>query len=252
MGKLADKLREIARGGAQPIGFAPMASRAQMPRMIVAAYLDAADGAALAEAIQNGADAVMVPVGPATTDDTLKAASAAGQRAMWGGILVVGGRDEVERLHKAKSDFVVLGSSSINANALLVDGVDKILEIDPSWDDVLLRTVEQLPITAILFRVLGAEDLTIQHILQCQKVVALARKPAFVLVPQSVGAGTLAVLRDAGVSGVVVSPHAVKDFRAAVHDLPPPKRREEHLDATLPGRAAAVSHDHDDEEEDDD
>ena len=249
MGKLADKLRELARGGGQPIGFAGMAARTQTPRMLVGTHLDAPDQQAVEDAVQSGADVILFQAGPATTDDMFKTFGTAGQRAMWGGILAMGGRDEVERLSKAKSDFVVLGSGTINADALLAENIDKVLEIDASWDDMLLRTVDQLPITAVLYRALGAEDLTVQHLMQCQKIIALARKPAFVLLPPAVGVRSLTLLRDAGVYGVVVPPGAVKDFRMAVHELPAPKRREERMEATLP--APGHGHEHDEDEDDD-
>ena len=252
MGKLADRLREIARGGTQPMGFAAGAVRSHAPRMLTATLLDVADAQAVSDVVQAGADAALIPVGAATGDEVLKAVATAGQRAMWGGVLAAGGRDEVERLQKARGDFVVLGSDSLGANALLPENIDKLLEVDIAWDDISLRGVEHLPVVAVLFRVLSPERLTIRHLLQCQKVVALTRKPVLAVLPPTVGIESLLLLRDTGIYGVVVPPPTVKDFRAAIRELPTPSQRQERLEATLPaGPQRALPTEPDEEEGED-
>ena len=249
MGKLADRLREIARGGTQPMGFAAGAVRSHAPRMLTATLLDVADAPAVAEVVQAGADAVLVPGGAATGDEVLRAVATAGQRAMWGGVLTVGGREEVERLQRARGDFVVLGSDSLGANALLAENIDKLLEVDPTWEDISLRGVEQLPVVAVLFRVVSAERLTIHHLLQCQRVVALTRKPVLAVLPPTVGIESLSLLRDAGIYGVVVAPPTVRDFRAAIRELPALKRGQERMEAMLPAGQPGAPYAEPDEEE---
>lgn len=231
------------------MGFALGTTRSHAPRMVTATLLDAADAQAVADVILAGADAVLVPVGAATGDEVLRAVATAGQRAMWGGVLAVGGREEVERLKKAKGDFVVLGSDTLGANALLAENIDKLLEVDPTWEDISLRGVEQLPVVAVLFRVVSAERLSIRHLLQCQRVVALTRKPVLAVLPPTVGIESLSLLRDAGIYGVVVPPPTVRDFRAAIRELPAPKRGQERMEAILPAGPQGASHAEPDEEE---
>lgn len=233
MGKLADRIKAMARGAAPPIGFALAPPRAQPPSLLVAALLDATGGEGMAQAIQDGADVVLVPVGPATGEAALKAVRSALRQAMWGAVLEVGNKQDVERLQKAGCDFVVLRGGALSADVLSIEELDTLLEPDPAWEDTLLRGVEQLPVLAILYRVV-AEAVTIQQLLQVQRLVGLTRKPLLVVLPPTVSPQQLRPLRDAGVSGVVVPPASVKDFRAAVRDLPPPKKPKERAEVLLP------------------
>lgn len=234
MGKLTDRLKELSRGGSQPVGFAPAAPRPSPPAMLVMASVEMAEGEAASQAAQSEADAVLAPVGPATTDDTIRTLRNATRRTLMGAALTAGGKDIVDRLQRAGCDFVLLSNETLAADILTEERTDKVLEIEPAWSDIFVREIERLPVEAVLFRIMGGERLSLQQYLQCLRVASLARKPVLVMLPGSVGTEALQPLRDAGVSGVVVPVSSVKAFRSAARSLPPPRKPKERLDAILP------------------
>lgn len=252
MGKLADRLKEQARGGAQPMGFTPLAAPSAAPAMVVMAQVESGELEAVSQAVRTEADGVLVSVGPATPDQTLRAMRTAARQALWGGVLAVGTREAVERLQRAGCDFVVLGSGALPADILAEEKLDKVLEVDPEWSDVMVRGLEQLPLAAVAFRVVTGETMTIHRLLLCQRVVALTRKPVLAVLPPAVGPDQLLPLRDAGVSGIIVPAGAAREFRKAVRELPPPKRPRERLEAVLPLGLTVARREREEEEEEGD
>ena len=192
---------------------------------------------------------MLVGVGPATTDEALAAVHEAVGRLMWGGSVELGGRPEVQRLERAGCDLALLRNPGLQADALAPE-IDKILEVEEEWSDSLLRAVEALPVAAVLYRVNSVEHLTIQQLIELQRVVLLVRKPLIASLAPSIGPDSLRVLRDAGVAGIMVVPSKVKDFRSALRALPPPKKTRDKVDAIVPA-APTTHHDHGEEDDED-
>ena len=252
MGKLADRLKEVIERPVRPIGFRAGAAQAKPPALVLLANIDGGQKEEAARAVHEGAQGVLAAVGTATADETLAELATAAGGGLWGGALEAGGRADVERLREAGAHFVLFRSTGVSGEGLEAEEIDKILEVEQNWPDMLLRPVDRLPVAAALYRLQEGEALSIQALLQCRRIVALVGKPLLVSLPPGIGTSALTLLRDAGVMGVVVSASAVAEFHAAIRDLPPPKRDHERMDAVLPrgGPAPLQEADDDDEEED--
>ena len=85
MSKFSDRVKEMTQGVTRPMGFAPAAQRPAPLPLILFARADAGDMHAITEAAHEGAEGVLVGVGPATTDEALAAVHEAVGRLMWGG-----------------------------------------------------------------------------------------------------------------------------------------------------------------------
>lgn len=251
MSRLADRLRQMAEGAPRPMGLVPGIVRPRPPSMLTIALLGTATPDAVAAAVAAGADAVVVDGSGVSAGEALRDIKSAAGEALLGGRLEKGGKEDVDRLETAGADMVVLGGGSVHPGALLPEKIDKILEIDPSWDDVLLRGVEQLRVEAVFVPLPTFDAPTILDLLRLQRTLGLARKPAFVVLSPGLGTDLLAIFREAGISGVVVPPAAVGDFHSAIKDLPPPpRRRQERADAMLPvGSLGPRPHEEEEEEE---
>ena len=249
MSKLSDRLKEVSSGVVRPLGFGLSVPRPQSLPLLLVALMDSLEQQIVSQVVKEGAEVVLAPAGPVTDEKTLKAMVSARDGALWGGVLEAGGRDEIERLERAGCDVVLLRSGALAADTLIPEKVDKLLEVDPAWPDILVRGLGQLPVAAAVFRIQAGETMSIQQLLQCQRIVGLAQKPILVTLPPTVGTEALALLRDAGVSGVMVAPGMVKDFRTALKELPPRKPRE-RPDAVLP-IGLLGSHEESEEDEED-
>lgn len=251
MGKLADRLREVMERTARPIGFRSTAMQAKTAQLLLLASVDGGETEAASTAIRGGAHGVLATVGPGTEADALKDVGTAAAGGIWGGAMEAGGREEVDRLKLAGAHFALFRSTGVAGDALEVEDIDKVLEVDQAWPDMLLRSVAGLPVAAVLYR-LSVDGLTLQGLLQCRRVASLVGKPLLAAIPPGIEGASMTLLRDTGVDGVIVPAAAVPEFHAAIRDMPPPKKTKEHMDAVLgrgDGRAPVPE---DDEEDDDD
>lgn len=238
---------------AGPIGFRSAAVQAKTAQLLLLASIEGAETGAAGAAIREGAQGVLATVGPASDVDVLKEVGTAAAGGLWGGAMEAGGKEEVARLKQAGAHFALFRSTGVAGDALEVEDIDKILEVDQAWPDMLLRSVAQLQVAAVLYRLSG-DGLTLQGLLQCRRVASLVGKPLLAGIPPGIEGVSLTLLRDTGVDGVIVPAAAVPEFHAAIRDMPPPKKAKEHMDAVLglSGGRGSLHEEEDDEEDDDD
>jgi len=253
LSKLADLLKQASQAYTRPIGFGAMTARSTPLPMVLIAEVDSAAAAGVEAAIAAGAQAVLAP---AAGTAAVTAAKAAVAKGTLGATLDDGTKDDVARLEKDGCEFVVLRSTGLPADVLTADSLEKLLEVDASWPDALIRGVEVLPLAGIVYRIPAGEPLTIQQLLLCRRVAGLAGKPLFVAVPAGLGGAAAQPLRAAGAVGLLVPAAAAGEFRDAIKALPVPKRQKENIEATLPtgfmSRAKESEHDDDDDGDGDD
>lgn len=252
MSKLADLLKQASQAYNRPMGFGAAQARAAALPMVLIAEVDSAAAAGIGAAVAAGAQAVLAP---AANSAMVTAAKAAATKGTLGAALDGGTQEDVARLEQDGCEFVVLRSTGLPADVLTADAPEKLLEVDGSWPDALIRGVEGLPLAGIVYRIPAGEPLTIHQLLLCRRVAALAAKPLFVAVPAGLGGDAARPLRDAGAVGLLVPAAVVGEFRDAIKVLPPPKRQKENIEATLPtgfmSRAKEAEHDDDDDGDDD-
>ena len=87
------------------------------------------------------------------------------------------------------------------------DEIGKILEIESSLSEGLLRAANELPIDAVLITTEqeGEYFLTWHHLMLFQRFANLLTKPLFVSIPSSVTANELQALWETGVDGTYPS-----------------------------------------------
>ena len=232
MSKLSDAMRRALRREARPIGFAASATR-PIPTMLLLARVQGA--AEAGEAAAQGADAVITTSAghlPRGTD-----------AAIWGTEALVEGRAGARALREAGADFLVFADDATDASVLLEEDLGFIMRISLDAEDTFLRTVESLPLDALL--VPGLEGaLTVRRTLDLRRLTAFARKPLILPVTPAIDGTALEALRDCGVIGAVVEGAAgAAALRPKIDALAPRRRPKDGRSVSvLPGGAVAVTH----------
>ena len=241
MSKFVDTLKRLSQAAPAPMGFlpsrpSPSRLRIQLLAVVAPENLDhAADFAA-------GADAILLPVArqsPSTKRLAQLTDTVTG--VPWGGWLK-GGHAGVPELVKAGCDFIIFPASHTPLTVASDGGSGKILEVEASLNEGLLRAINNLPADAVFVTNDLTEDdsLTWQHLLLFQRFASLLTKPLLVPVPYGVGAEELKALWEAGVDCVVMEtegmpPDRLKELRKIIDSLAfPSHSRREKMEPMLP------------------
>lgn len=236
MSKFIDKLRLVSGASSPPMGFRTITAPPPKPRMLLVAALAEASVEGLAD-YASGADGGLVPVHKLSSGaKTVNKISRAMPAIPWGGWLKGVKGEGVKPLVEAGADFVVFPSDTSLAMLHNVK-IGKILEVGASLDEGLLKTINDLPLDAVLTsgEAEKASLLTWHHLMLCRRCAELVNKPLLASVPASVGSSELQALWAAGVVAVVVEtpPQGrISELRQIIDKLtfpPPSKRKKEPL-----------------------
>ncbi len=206
MSRFMEKLNQVSQAAPQPMGFRAIPAALSKPKMLLIASLTQANFEGMADYVV-GADAGLLPIfelslGARAFKEVLEAVS----DIPWGGRLKDISQEEITEIVNAGCDFVVFPAASTALAILQGDTVGKILEIEVSLNEGLLRAVDKLPVDAVL---IGGEQeegrsLTWHQLMHFQQCADLLAKPLLASVPPSVTATELQALCAMGVDGVVV------------------------------------------------
>lgn len=264
MSKFIDTLDRLSRSEPQPIGFRVTHSVSPKPKIQLVASLAEENAESLADHVA-GADAGLLRIAkPGPGAKALQKISQAVSDIPWGGWLQDGGPREVKGIAKVGGDFVVFPATTTPLAILQDDEMGKILEVEASLGEGLLRAANELPVDAVLIAGEQGDDflLTWQHLLLFRRFADLLTIPLLVSIPSKVTADELQALWEAGIKGVVVAVTAgqpqdrLKELRQIIDKLafPSPHKREK-TEALVPrigmepSRASAEEGDEEDEEE---
>jgi hypothetical protein len=204
MSKFINELKLVSQLAPPPMGFRA-APPAPKPRMLLVAALAEPDVEGLADYMA-GADGGIVPAPKlSAAAKTMHKVSQAMPGIPWGGWLKGTSGEGVKLLVEAGCDFVVFPPET--ALLTLQDSeVGKILEVGTSLNEGLIKTIDDLPLDAVLASGEPEKDnlLTWRHLMLFQRCAELVTKPLLALVPPGVGASELQALWAAGVVCVVV------------------------------------------------
>ncbi|MDH5695022.1 MAG: hypothetical protein OEZ00_00190 [Dehalococcoidia bacterium] len=206
MSKLIDELSQLSQVGLQPMGFRAAQAVPQKPRILLIASLPQADVDRLADYVA-GADAGLLQIPELSSGiKTIQHVCQAMSDIPWGGWLGDVGNEGIEQMVEAGCDFVVFPAANTSLAILQNDEVGKILEVEASLSEGLLKAVDDLPVDAVLIAGEQGKDyfLTWHHLMLFRRSADLLTKPLLVSVPSDVAAHELQALWEAGVSGVVV------------------------------------------------
>ena len=241
MSRFIDKLNQVSQVMPQPMGFRAVSPVTSKPKMLLVASLAEADGEGLADYVA-GADAGLLVISkPSSEVRTFKEISQAVPAIPWGGWLKSIGSGEIEQMTKANCDFMVFPAATTSLAIVQNKKVGKILEVEASLSEGLLKAVDELPADAVLIGGEKKEGLTWHHLMLFQRFADLLTKPLLVSIPSNVTANELQALWEAGVNGVVIKVGVeqpagrLQELRQAIDKLtsPPPHKRRKP-EALLP------------------
>jgi len=253
MSRLIEELKRIEKEAPQAIGFRHGQGSTSRQRMLLVACLTGGD-CSQSTRYADGADAGMVILSDGNID-SVRSCSAAVPGIPWGCRLKdVGGRKL--GLTEAGCDFVVFPADT--PLAVLADtGAGRILEIAGPLGDNLLRTLDRLPLDAVLVAGTDSYDspITWQRLMLIQQVVDSVSKPVLAVASAQTTGSELGILWEAGVDGVVVlmganrPPGTLSKLRKAMEKrTPSTRRRKRKTEALLP----QISGEGEEESEDED
>ena len=258
MSKFIDRLTKLSRGETQAIGFTARQAASFKPKIQLVARLAAESADSLAGHLA-GADAGLLNISKAAGGAAaLEKLSKSLPDIIWGGWLQGGSGAEIKQLTKAGCDFVVFQATTTPVTILKDDKeTGKILELEVSLSDGLLRTANELPVDAVLVD----EELKENHVLTWGQLMLFTRfaglltKPLIVPVTSTVTVGELGALWEAGVTAVVIEIEAkqpqdlLMKLRQEIDKTEFPSRRSKRADALVPRAGQPSSRKPDDDDE---
>ena len=258
MSRLIENLTRLQKTEPQPIGFAalgrPAAGKSRM-QLLISLLPEKQDSYS---GILSSADAALVSVsGP----DDLKAVEKVcrDRDGIPAGILFrTADPDTLQKAAETSCDFLVF---PVNSPLMVTQNekLGRVLELDPNLSDGLLRTINDLPVDAV---VIPAPEtgtgLTLDRLMLIRRLAYIINKPIIAGIPGSLAVPELQAIWDMGATGVIVEAAGEKSAENAARlrqDLekltPTPARRKEKVSPLLPVIKPEALPPHEEQEEDD-
>jgi hypothetical protein len=218
------------------MGFRTVRPAAEVPKMILIASLEAGATGNPAEYL-GGADAVLIRFDKITlTAKALQKITSALPDIPWG---------TYEREDEG-ADFTMFGADSQVMQTPGGEKTGKILQVESSMDDGLLRAANDLPVDAVLADdIFQSKEPPVWHeMMIVQHLANMFSKPLIVPASADIGEKELKILWDAGVDGLIVEADTAnlsgfKELRRLIDKLPARSgRKHGKISAVLP-RAVA-------------
>jgi len=223
MSRTIDKLKKMSQTAPQPMGFHTAKIRETPPPLMIIGRT-AVKATATTGKIDSGADAILVykdKVGLSAAN-VQKMVKAFGD-IPWGVYLEESG-EITGALAEARCDFVVFSPATRVSDLPQDEKVGKIVEVDSSIDNGLLRAINDLPADAVLVTdTLEKSDRLVWHQLMIYRNMAnFITKQMIVPVPANISEAELKALQDTEIDGVIaeMDGEKLKELRKTVSKLP--------------------------------
>ena len=236
MSKFIDRLKQLTEGSPQPMGFRSLGRAQVKPKIQLIAALARETAENPTDPLKE-ADAGLVRLPGAASAETIKKLCVAAD-IPWGVWTEGNGTVDLQPLMEAGADFIIFPPGASLAG-LLEQDTGKIIEVESSLNDTLVRSLNGMPVDGVLVShdTPGGRSLTWQDLMLSQRFAGIVTRPVLVQVPLAVTAKELQSLWEAGVDGVVVSistPQAaegLKTLREIITglDYPAPPHHERGL-----------------------
>ncbi|MBN1643325.1 MAG: hypothetical protein JW856_00675 [Dehalococcoidales bacterium] len=243
MSKFTERLKGVFQSPPKSMGFVTSKAELTRPRIQLVAKIGDARTKPTKKQL-GAADALVLPVTAVNASEITQ--------GVW---LALGNVKEVEQVVKTNADFIIIPT---NGDVLPSDNkLGKILRIEPSISDTLLRTVNELPVDAVLLSE-GAEAklaFNWQRLMLVQRFAALLNKPLLVEIAPGISGNELRLIWEAGVSGVMVTVESepaeavLQGLRKTIDALPFPLRRKKDSAMALIPRVAPEPEEPEEEED---
>ena len=258
MSRFIDELNQASRAVPQSMGFRKAQSDSGKPKILLVASLAKVNVKGSVDFVA-GADAGLLSIPELSSGTkTLKEMAQTIPDIPWGVWLKNIDRDGAKQIVKSGCDFIVFPAGNTPLALLQDDGIGKILEVAPSLSKGLLRSVNELPIDAVLITPDqdGEYFLTWYHLMLFQRFAGLLTKPLLTVIPSNITTDELQAIWAAGVDGVVINiatgqpADELKKLRQLVDKLDfPSQHKRGKTEAILPHLGREASMETDEEEE---
>ncbi len=197
MSAFIDKLKKLTHGESSSIGFRREQSASSSRKIQMVSIVSGSDNES------SGADAVLVDA--SVKEVTVEFSKKLPEGIPWGLWLKAGGKKEIKQLKETGCDFIVFPAANTSLDIIEDKDIGKILEIDTSVSDSVLRSVVELSVEAVLVSTGqdGAGVLTWQDLMILQRFGGIPNKPLLACVPSKVTGSELEALWEAGVMAIV-------------------------------------------------
>lgn len=226
MRRLIDKLLKASKAAPTPMGFGAARQTAARPQMVLVAAMDAAVTENPADYLAS-ADAVLLQPGKTRlTARTIQGFVKNMSEIPLG--ITVDTDDNKKPAAPVENgiDFLVLSPDSPVSSIPTEDKTGRILQVESSMDDGLLRAINSLPVDAILVRDPFENGLVWHQLMIFRHLANIISKPIIVSAPDTITYKELEALWKAGIDGVVVAvegtaPSTWQELRSSINKLPP-------------------------------
>ena len=210
MSKLIDRLVQTAETVSLPMGFRVIQPASAKPKMSLIARIEPADDMARLAGYISSADATIITLA-STGQKTVTDIARSLPDTVWGLWLEEKSRQPITSSIEAGADFFIMPLDS-EPDLPGIEKAGKILLAESSLSEGLIRTINELPVDAVLLADGEGEKsaVTWHQLMLCQRFADLLSKPLLLTVPESVSSAELKALWDTGVDGVVISVKTAK------------------------------------------
>ena len=238
MSKFVDALSKTGEDSVAPLGFGPASGRGKSSASIVLAGQvtprQLVDKPALGEA---KVDALLVSL-EAWDEAALDSIKGQLDERLWGVRLEAARLDQVRLLKKKGCDFVLFDATQTEASVLEEEDIGKIIAVASDLDEDVARAVNELPIDAVML-VTDPDllPLTVSKLIGIEQVRGMVASPFVMAVPEGLSAKDMEILRNVGISALVVATSSLKEIgrtKESIDGLPPPKGRATRARAAVP------------------
>lgn len=227
MSRLIDGLKKLSQAAPQPMGFRTSKQAETRATILIIAGVPVNAAGSPIKSVA-GADAILLHADErGLTAKNLQKIVKPLKDTPWGVYLDENG-DEAAALAEAGCDFAVFSPTSRIAAVPQDEKTGKILQVESSMDDGLLRAVNDLPADAVLLTDTFDENgaLVWHQLMIYRHLAAFISKPLLVPVPAAITEVELKALWDAGIDGVVAEVDVtgggdLKELREIAGKLPP-------------------------------
>jgi len=241
MSKLIEKIRRVSGGEAAPLGFGTKAS-VKTPQMALGAILTKDNVGMAASAVERGVDALLISLhSVAEGVSELGQVTQLAANVPWGIWLQYPTVEEVQQVREMGCDFVLFEGARTFSALLREEGLGRIMKIDTSLSDSLVRAIDRLPIDALLIGDGMGEPLSVYQLMNYHRFVLLTRKPLLVWGASSMSDLEVEMLWEAGLVGVFLQtePSSLENqlsaLRQAIDKLPSSRKKPRTApDVSLP------------------
>ena len=256
MSRLIEQLEKVGTVAATRMGFGANRAQKKAPSLLI---MGLSTAKLPPPTSQLQVDSLVILIDKLAKDEVEAAKSVAGD-TLWGLWPEDMDDSSLDSLIDEDGDFFVLPTLNTPAALLATEELGRLVVIPVDFPEELGRSLQQLPIDAIILS--GLEEvapLSVRNLLQVRSIRDLTSKPIMLLRSHTLEKEELAVLQDVGIQGVVLdlrtlNGEEVAQMREAIEELPPRKSKRESQSPVLPRpsvRAFTPRRQEEEEEEED-